>query len=435
MGEVVIRVENLKKKYRLGGIDSSTFWGDVRSRLARNGQSHDFYKRNQEFWALRGFSFDVEKGETLGVIGANGAGKSTFLKILSRVTEPTEGTIKVKGRISSMLEVGTGFHGELTGRENCYLNGAICGMSKGEIAERMEDIIAFSEIGAFIDTPVKRYSSGMYVKLAFSVAAHLNAEIMIMDEVLAVGDLAFQNKCLDKMRSLAREEGRTVLYVSHNMTTIRSLCSKCIVLKQGQLLFHGDTDEAVRLYAGLDQHRVKGAVAERPAQGSLEGKTAVLLKLELLNSGGGRISCGDSLHMKVWYRILEPVKGIRIRCTFSDKFGNNVATGFSAAFEPEAEWAVPGMDVQGTETEAAVPGMEGQATEQEMEIHSGLLAPGEYDCSIALFVTDVRGGYMELDAMEKVFPLTVVEKPYGQVDCRWDALHHGQVRLPDTDIW
>ena len=220
--ELVLKVDNVKKKYRLGVIGGGTLQGDLQSWWARiRGKEdpnskigEDPTAKNGTFMALKGISFEVKKGERLGIIGGNGAGKSTTLKILSRVTAPTEGTVYINGRISSMLEVGTGFHPELTGRENIYLNGAILGMTKEEVDRKMEDIIEFSECRQFIDTPVKRYSSGMYVKLAFSVAAHLDSEILIMDEVLAVGDVNFQQKCLQKMRSLSEEESRTVLYVS-----------------------------------------------------------------------------------------------------------------------------------------------------------------------------------------------------------------------------
>ena len=195
------------------------------------------------FLVLDDVSFEVSKGECVGIIGHNGAGKSTLLKLISRITAPTSGDIWMNGRVASMLEVDTEFHGELTGRENIYMNGAILGMKKKEIDEKMEDIIEFSECRQFIDTPVKRYSSVMYVKLAFSVAAHLDSEIMIMDEVLAVGDINFQQKCLEKMRSVATEEGRTILYVSHNMSTIRTLCNRCMVLDHGKLNFDGDAEK------------------------------------------------------------------------------------------------------------------------------------------------------------------------------------------------
>ena len=254
--DIMIRVRNVKKRYKLGQIGGGTLRGDLQSWWARKRGKEDpntLIGTDQRligttFMALNGLSFDVYKGEAVGIIGSNGAGKSTLLKLLTHVTAPTEGDIDLYGRVASMLEVGTGFHPEMTGRENVYLNGAILGMTRAEIDAKMAEIIEFSEVGDFIDTPVKRYSSGMYVKLAFSVAAHLDSEIMIMDEVLAVGDMKFQKKCLTKMRQAAKRDGKTVLYVSHNMATIRDLCDRCIVLDQGKIVFDGDVDEGISIY-------------------------------------------------------------------------------------------------------------------------------------------------------------------------------------------
>lgn len=253
---VAIKVSGVKKMYKLGQIgggslqaDIQSWWARVRGKEDPNtkiGEGERSYGKT--FMALNGIDLTIYQGEAVGIIGSNGAGKSTFLKLLSRVTAPTEGFIDIYGRIASMLEVGTGFNPEMTGRENVYLNGAILGMTKAEIDAKMEQIIEFSEVREFIDTPVKRYSSGMFVKLAFSVAAHLDSEIMIMDEVLAVGDISFQKKCLTKMREAAKQEGRTVLYVSHNMDTIRRLCDKCIVLDNGKVFFEGDVEKAIAIY-------------------------------------------------------------------------------------------------------------------------------------------------------------------------------------------
>jgi len=261
MSDVVIRVENLCKEYRLGTISHGILYRDIQSGWAKFWGTEDPNARigsvnrkqlnttNDRFCALNDVSFDVHKGEIIGIIGRNGAGKSTLLKIISRVTAPTSGTIKIKGRVASLLEVGTGFHPELTGRENIFLNGAILGMHKGEIEQKFDEIVRFAEIDKFIDTPVKRYSSGMYVRLAFAVAAHLEPEILVVDEVLAVGDAAFQTKCLGKMGEVARE-GRTVLFVSHNMTAVKALCSRGIVIEAGQIIFDGDTSKAVEFYLG-----------------------------------------------------------------------------------------------------------------------------------------------------------------------------------------
>ena len=247
MDETVIRVENLYKTYRKGKINAKTFSEDVRNALNRILKSE---KRElaSTINALSDVSFKVKKGEVVGIIGANGAGKSTLLKIISRVTTPTMGRILIRGRVSGMLEIGTGFHSELTGRENIYLSGRILGMSRSEIDKKIDEIIEFSECSEFIDTPVKRYSSGMYVRLAFAVAAHLEADIMILDEVLAVGDTFFKQKCLEKIHSLASEGKRTILFVSHSMASVRSVCSRVIVLKNGKVDFDGDTESGIEHY-------------------------------------------------------------------------------------------------------------------------------------------------------------------------------------------
>ena len=260
MTESVIQVENLSKQYDLGVIGSGTitrdfnrWWAKVRHKpdpYSLIGQSENYDLSGQSILALSNICFSVPRGQALGIIGKNGAGKSTLLKILSRVTAPTSGVVKVKGRIGSLLEVGTGFHPELTGRENVYLNGAILGMRKDEVTRKFDEIVAFSGVEKFIDTPVKRYSSGMYVRLAFAVAAHLDPEILIVDEVLAVGDAEFQKKCLGKMSDVAGE-GRTVLFVSHNMTAIKKLCSQCIWLEGGSIKQTGDPESVVNAYLDL----------------------------------------------------------------------------------------------------------------------------------------------------------------------------------------
>jgi lipopolysaccharide transport system ATP-binding protein len=255
----VISVENLSKAYYLGQIGTGTlsrdlqvWWAKTRGKpnpLLRIGETDHGNRDGEEVWALKDINFTVEQGEVLGIIGKNGAGKSTLLKILSRVTAPTSGKVKVKGRIASLLEVGTGFHPELTGRENIYLNGAILGMSRREIDRKFDEIVDFAEVEKFIDTPVKRYSSGMYVRLAFAVAAHLDPEILVVDEVLAVGDAEFQKKCLGKMGEVAKE-GRTVLFVSHNMAAIQNLCPSVLVLNSGQIAMEGNVEDAIRYYSG-----------------------------------------------------------------------------------------------------------------------------------------------------------------------------------------
>jgi lipopolysaccharide transport system ATP-binding protein len=261
MSDIAISVENLSKSYLLGHNSGKgeryTALRDVIAHNARNltRKTRDMFQGKaivqgdevEEFWALKDVSFDIKQGDRVGIIGRNGAGKSTLLKILSRITEPTSGRIKINGRVASLLEVGTGFHPELTGRENIFLNGAILGMSRNEIQRKFDEIVAFAEVERFLDTPVKRYSSGMYVRLAFAVAAHLEPEILIVDEVLAVGDAAFQKKCLGKMQDVS-SEGRTVLFVSHNMAALTALCTRAILLNQGVLIADGGAKDIVRRY-------------------------------------------------------------------------------------------------------------------------------------------------------------------------------------------
>ncbi|MCX5933616.1 MAG: ABC transporter ATP-binding protein, partial [Pseudanabaena sp. LacPavin_0818_WC45_MAG_42_6] len=257
MSDVVIRVENLSKKYIIGHQkqERHTSFRDVLSNGAkslwqgltcdRKANSDDL---SEEFWALKDVSFEIKQGDRVGIIGRNGAGKSTLLKILSRITEPTAGKISIRGRVASLLEVGTGFHPELTGRENIYLNGAILGMDRSEIKKKFDEIVAFAEVEKFLDTPVKRYSSGMYVRLAFAVAAHLEPEILIVDEVLAVGDAQFQKKCLGKLEDVAEKEGRTVLFVSHQMASIQKLCQRSIWLDHGEVIDIDTTQRVVNKY-------------------------------------------------------------------------------------------------------------------------------------------------------------------------------------------
>jgi lipopolysaccharide transport system ATP-binding protein len=297
MTNTVISVEHLSKIYRLGQIGTGTlsrdinvWWAKARGKpnpLLRIGETDHGNRDGEELWALRDVSFTVQQGELLGIIGRNGAGKSTLLKILSRVTAPTSGKIKVKGRIASLLEVGTGFHPELTGRENIYLNGAILGMSRKEIERKFDEIVDFAEIEKFIDTPVKRYSSGMYVRLAFAVAAHLEPEILLVDEVLAVGDAKFQKKCLGKMKEVT-QEGRTVLFVSHNMGAIGSICQTGILLDRGSIMFLGPMHKATSLYLGEIELNVEQvSVVERKDRSGTGD--VMLTSFHIENEAGKRV--------------------------------------------------------------------------------------------------------------------------------------------------
>ncbi len=299
----VISVENVSKAYRLGLIDARTLSNEIRVALARmRGKPNPLLKVDQEhlanregeiIWALRDVSFKVEQGEVLGIIGRNGSGKSTLLKILSRITAPTSGTLRAKGRIASLLEVGTGFHPDLTGRENVYLNGAILGMNRDEVSRKFEEIVDFSGVETFIDTPVKRYSSGMYVRLAFSVAAHLEPEILILDEVLAVGDADFQKKCLKKMAEVAGE-GRTVLFVSHNMTAVVQLCRNAVLLDNGTLIEMGQVDKVIQRY--------------------ISNNTETQISINTSLSGNDQFSITDAYLLNTaGDRIQSPISGSEIR--------------------------------------------------------------------------------------------------------------------------
>jgi lipopolysaccharide transport system ATP-binding protein len=279
--------------------------------------------RSETFWALKNVSFDVAQGDVLGVIGRNGAGKSTLLKILSRITDPTEGQADVYGRVGSLLEVGTGFHPELTGRENIYLNGAILGMPRAEIARKFDEIVAFAETETFLDTPVKFYSSGMYTRLAFAVAAHLEPEILVVDEVLAVGDAAFQKKCLGKMGDVAKQ-GRTVLFVSHNMGAIRTLCNRAIVLSGGTLEFDGAPPDAIGRYlskdgVGLDEGRIEWSPGSGP-----EADDVALRSIQLVNSRGevqGLHEAGNPIRVEITYEIKRALRGARMNLRLSTQEG------------------------------------------------------------------------------------------------------------------
>lgn len=310
MDELALRIDHVYKQYRLGTIGGGTLKAELQSKFAKIRHKEDpnlkigqtAHSKNETFLALKDISFDIKKGERIAIIGHNGAGKSTLLKLICRVTAPTKGDIYINGRITSMLEVGTGFHDELTGKENIYLNGAILGMTKSEIDDVYDEIVEFSEIGQFIDTPVKRYSSGMKVKLGFSVASHLKSEIVIMDEVLAVGDVNFQNKCIDRMKQLAEDEGRTILYVSHNMSTVKKLCDRCLVLSHGEVALIGKTEEAIAIYLNEDNlisTFFDVSSVERDHKCNLRH---VIQNVELLNSNDGVYFYKDIIRFRVQWQ-------------------------------------------------------------------------------------------------------------------------------------
>lgn len=316
MSDTVISVEHLSKRYRLGVINSGTLKDDLKiwfaqargkpNPLSKVGETDHGNRDGDILWALKDINFTVQRGEALGIIGRNGAGKSTLLKILSRVTTPTEGHVRVKGRIASLLEVGTGFHPELTGRENIYLNGAIMGMNRAEVTRKFDEIVDFSGVEKFIDTPVKRYSSGMYVRLAFAVAAHLEPEILIVDEVLAVGDAEFQKKCLGKMTEVTGE-GRTVLFVSHNLLAIQSLCSQSILMDHGSLIFKGLTGATIKEYRG-QQKEILSASFENDKKKVLRIRQIQVYSANTLEKDS--IDTADGFVIKVTYEINKQVTGV-----------------------------------------------------------------------------------------------------------------------------
>ncbi len=336
MSDIILKAENISKQYRLGLVGTGTISHDLNrwfhkikgkeDPYLKIGESNDrSTKGNSQYvWALKNINFELKRGEVLGVIGKNGAGKSTLLKILSKVTGPTTGEIKTKGRIASLLEVGTGFHGEMTGRENIYLNGAILGMTKKEIKTKIDEIIDFSGCQRYIDTPVKRYSSGMTVRLAFAVAAFLEPEILVIDEVLAVGDVEFQKKAIGKMQDISRSEGRTVLFVSHNMAAVKSLCTRAIVLNNGQAVFEGNQNEAVDYYLNLstDIEDTKGVMhfetTNKPAQLS-----KVVLKNKK-NIATSSFLMGEEITAEIHVKSDNPLTRIKCSIIVSSSNGINI---------------------------------------------------------------------------------------------------------------
>ena len=417
--EIAIQLSGVKKMYKLGQIGGGTLQGDLQSWWARVRGKEDPNTKigtdqrlvGQTFMALNGIDLTVYKGEALGIIGGNGAGKSTMLKLLSRVTAPTEGEIDIYGRITSMLEVGTGFNGEMTGRENVYMNGAILGMTKAEIDAKMEDIIEFSEVREFIDTPVKRYSSGMYVKLAFSVAAHLDSEIMIMDEVLAVGDMAFQKKCLDKMRDAAKKEGRTVLYVSHNMNTIRQLCDRCVVLDKGKIIFSGDVESAIDVYM---QNKMVDAQVEydlhetavRPAH--VKG-LAKIVHLRLLGKATPTYAVDEPIRISLRISTKEAFDDLKLRLQLG--YGDDSPVG-----------TVPMLSLGQMNA--------GEEATFTVTFNPTGLTVGKYRVSIVLFEVDEFSNSHDLDLLLPAFRFEI----QGTDELVWNHQSWGHIKLLDASV-
>lgn len=416
--DLMIRVQDVKKQYRLGQIGGGTLRGDLQSWWARKRGKEDPNTQigtdqrlvGTTFMALNGVSFTVNQGEAVGIIGSNGAGKSTLLKLLTHVTAPTSGDIDLYGRVASMLEVGTGFHPEMTGRENVYLNGAILGMTRAEIDAKMNQIIEFSEVGDFIDTPVKRYSSGMYVKLAFSVAAHLDSEIMIMDEVLAVGDMKFQKKCLTKMRQAAKQDGRTVLYVSHNMATIRDLCDRCIVLDKGKVVFDGNVDEGIALYLSTkSQANSFIDYTEFKRDNWYKRDNLRLQTVELQGIENAVVERRKPLQIRYQIKAATAAEDVGIRLEVRDEVGN-----------PLAAACLYGLELQ-----------EG-VTEITAQYDVSPFAPGKHSTYITIFTK----GDGDAQSVEDWVPgmMLQIEDTLLDGETEWNATAWGAIQLPNATL-
>lgn len=417
--EIAVKVSGVKKKYKLGQIgggslqaDLQSWWARVRGKEDPNSKIGENQRSNgKTFMALNGVDLTIYKGEAVGIIGGNGAGKSTLLKLLSRVTAPTEGSIDIYGRIASMLEVGTGFNPEMTGRENVYLNGAILGMTKAEIDAKMEQIIEFSEVREFIDTPVKRYSSGMFVKLAFSVAAHLDAEIMIMDEVLAVGDMAFQTKCLDKMRDAANAEGRTVLYVSHNMNTIRRLCDRCIVLDKGKVVFQGDVEDSIAYYMGETNNLSLMYEYDGEHKDFNTDMSIHIDSTKILDKDYPIYDFGEKMRIEINYTSKKKIDDMTFRFTLFSNDG--VAVGLASS-----------LPVVST-----VTGKNSVIVTMNLDA----LAPGKYSFRIIAYSVNKYGNNQDHDVVDKAF---YFEKMLGDENNKMEWNHNwwGYIKFPDVDV-
>jgi ABC-type polysaccharide/polyol phosphate transport system ATPase subunit len=405
----MIKVENLGKRYRLRHQTERHRYRTLRDVIAGkvkglipNGNGKSGVRNSvEDFWALKEVSFEIKEGEVVGIIGRNGAGKSTLLKILSRITEPTAGRVELNGRVASLLEVGTGFHPELTGRENIFLNGAILGMSRVEIKKKFDEIVAFAEVEKFLDTPVKHYSSGMYVRLAFAVAAHLEPEILIVDEVLAVGDGEFQKKCLGKMQDVSTKEGRTVLFVSHNMETIDRLTSRCIMLKAGTKAHDGETADVVAEY--LRTPASEGAELSRFRSSAISGTISILEAWAETLSGERRTA----------FRQAEP-----IRIVLRIKPAERLVSDFAIVLENGREQAL--FTTHLSDLSKAIK------VEEEITIAAELLNPmlrrGRYAVSLAAFSPD-RTHFYDVLLHVPIFELAGSLDPAFPEDIRWGDLY------------
>ncbi len=412
---VVIDLKDVKKKYVIKHNVQKTSEASGKLKVISQKLFHPFKKvEKEDFWALNGISFQVRQGEKVGIIGKNGAGKSTLLKVLSRITEPTDGRIEILGKVSAMLEVGTGFNAELTGRENIYLNGAILGMTKEEIDAKFDDIVAFSEVGKFIDTPVKRYSSGMFVRLAFAVASNLDPDILIVDEVLAVGDTKFQRKCITRMMNIA-ESGKTILYVSHQMHTIRQLCNRVIVLKAGQVIFDGDVEKGIDIYsesAEVNVNTVMNFENHKP-RGT---QSVVIQEVELVDK-----------EVFSWF-YNEDIK-LKVKTKANDKCVNPIFQIIVRNLSYNAIGSTSSFSVGSAEC--------GEQNEYIINFHnSNILAPGKYVMGLEIW-SDVNGLMTVTDIIPELFTFEILngdEEVNDVPEIAWSEKDNGYMMFPKIDV-
>lgn len=411
----ILEVNNLKKLYNLGVIDRGSLVSDWQAFWARKKGLEDPRIRlgkerlmGKTFMALNGINLKIYPGEAVGIIGINGAGKSTLLKLISRITTPSEGEIIIRGKIASMLEVGTGFDPELTGRENIYMNGTILGMKKNEIDSKIDDIIAFSECKDFIDTPVKRYSSGMFVKLAFSVAAHLDSDIMIMDEVLAVGDAAFQKKCLSKMSQEA-QSGKTILYVSHNMSTIRQLCTRVVVMKDGKVIYDGDVEEGISVYSnesfnfGMRQEFPQPEIYP-------ESQKAAITAIEVAEKSTLALKAHEKLKLKIDLKVLGNMHDVAF--SFTPRY---------AGSNPAGAFITKKFSVENSENVTAV-----------IELDLNNLTPGKYFCDMAIGNIDTAR-FLPYDEINSAFGFEITDNE-NQQTVSWQSAKWGYAAFSSPTV-
>ncbi len=425
MDNTIVRVDHLSKMYHKGVLGYNTIreqmayrWANLRRKEDPNSKLGGKDKRDSEaFWALDDISFEVARGETFGIIGNNGSGKSTLLKILSQITAPTRGTVEIVGKVASLLEVGTGFHPEMTGRENVYLNGAILGMTRAEINLKFDDIVDYSGIGEFIDTPVKRYSSGMYVRLAFSVAAHLDSDIVILDEVLAVGDAQFQKKCLDTMEHISHDSGRTVLFVSHAAGSVKKLCKRCLWLDEGRMVKIGDATDVVNEYAGSEDmtfcYRTDWPNEKSAPQNSAVRLLSVFICNDRLEQQE-HLSTDDTFYICCKYMAKEQGARVGLSFVFFDAFGTQV---FATINNKDEDYGVPLS--------------EGKCRYALCKIPGGLLNNGVFSMGISYY----RLGYKEafFTGTALTFEVSDGKELRGDFQARFDGIFRPALQWTTLD--